>query len=256
MWFFSAPLLAIRVWQPARRCARARDARGVGGRLSRMLALLWAVPGVAPVHSETHAMLTSEYGMFNIEPVMDKPVIHRSGSMHTLMAQAAEAPDALQVHVIAYKRPESLARLLSSLRAAHYDGNKVDLHLHVDAAATAAESDRVARVRQIANAEQTSWRFGAVTVDEATSHRGLRDMWLQSWVPRTNSERGLILEDDIELSPQYYRWLKSAHATYAGSSSLAGISLQRLAWSPSGRPLNRLPGHCLLYTSPSPRDRG
>ena len=48
---------------------------GVGGRLSRMLALLWAVPGVAPVHSETHAMLTSEYGMFNIEPVMDKPVI-------------------------------------------------------------------------------------------------------------------------------------------------------------------------------------
>ena len=33
------------------------------------------------------------------------------------MAQAAEAPDALQVHVIAYKRPESLARLLSSLRA-------------------------------------------------------------------------------------------------------------------------------------------
>ena len=82
------------------------------------------------------------------------------------MAQAAEAPDALQVHVIAYKRPESLARLLSSLRAAHYDGDKVDLHLHVDAAATAAESDRVARVRQIANAEQASWRFGAVTVDD------------------------------------------------------------------------------------------
>ena len=213
-----------------------------------MLALLWAVPGIAPVHSETHAMLTSEYGMFNIEPVMDKPVVHRSSSMHTLMAQVAEAPDALQVHVIAYKRPESLTRLLSSLRVAHYDGDKVDLHLHIDAAATAAESDRVARVRQMANAEQANWRFGAVTVDEAPSHRGLRDMWLQSWVPRTNSERGLILEDDIELSPQYYRWLKSAHAAYAGSSSLAGISLQRLAWSPSGRPLNRLPGHVPLLS--------
>eukprot|EP00964_Phaeocystis_antarctica_P113138 scaffold77223_cov66-Phaeocystis_antarctica.AAC.2 len=164
------------------------------------------------------------------------------------MAQAAEAADALQVHVIAYRRPESLARLLSSLKAAHYDGDKVDLHLHIDAADTAAAGDLVAQVRQIANAEKASWQFGVVTVDEAKTHRGLRDMWLQSWVPRTLSERGLILEDDIELSPQYYRWLKSAHSTYAGSSSLAGISLQRLAWSPSGRPLNRLPGHVPLLS--------
>ena len=214
-----------------------------------MLALLLGagVPSIAPGHADTHAMLTSEYGMFNIEPVMDKP-IHRSGSMHTLMAQAAEAADALQVHVIAYRRPESLARLLSSLKAAHYDGDKVDLHLHIDAADTAAAGDLVAQVRQIANAEKASWQFGVVTVDEAKTHRGLRDMWLQSWVPRTLSERGLILEDDIELSPQYYRWLKSAHSTYAGSSSLAGISLQRLAWSPSGRPLNRLPGHVPLLS--------
>ncbi len=213
------------------------------------LPLLWAVPSLSPGHADTHAILTSEYGMFNIEPV-DKQ-LPRPRSTHSLMAQAPEGRvgnDALQVHVLAYKRPESLARLLSSLKAAHYDGDKVDLHLHIDAAATAADGEQVARVRKLANAEQVSWQFGVATVDEAQKHRGLRDMWLQSWVPRTLSERALILEDDIELSPQFYRWLKSAHATYAGSKSLAGISLQRLAWAPSGRPLNRLPGHVPLLS--------
>ena len=213
-----------------------------------MLAVLWGLaPGLSPGHADTHAMLTSEYGMFNIEPIIDKP-LSQTRSMHSLLAQASGAPDALQVHVLAYKRPDSLARLLRSLKAAHYDGDKVDLHLHIDAAATDADGDRVAQVRQVANAEQASWQFGVATVEEAQKHRGLRDMWLQSWVPRTLSERGLILEDDIELSPEYYRWLKSAHATYAGSKSLAGISLQRLAWAPSGRPLNRLPGHAPLLS--------
>eukprot|EP01048_Picozoa_sp_COSAG05_P013129 COSAG05_NODE_1368_length_5060_cov_5.437412_3_plen_331_part_00 len=41
------------------------------------------------------------------------------------------------------------------------------------------------------------------------------------------TEIGLILEDDLEVSPEYWRFLKSAHAAYAADETVAGVSLAR-----------------------------
>jgi hypothetical protein len=168
-----------------------------------------------------------------VDPAVDK----------TPPAAEQAASQALQVHVITYKRPKSLARLLHSLEQTQYDNDRVDLHIHVDAPATPEDNAQVKQVGLVAKTSQASWPFGSVSINEAAQHTGLRDMWLGCWTPSSASERALILEDDLELSPQWYQWLKSAHKAYPAPNNLAGISLQRLAWSPSGRPLHRLLGH-------------
>ena len=218
------------------------------------LCLLHSVPSVSRARDDVHAMVFNEVGIVNL----GSPELHTRGpdSALSLMAQGSNGAatraslerQGLQVHVLAYKRPKSLSRLLRSLKDASYDGDPIDLHIHVDAPAQAADEEQVAQVRKVASVEQASWPFGTATVEEAREHRGLRDMWLQSWTPRSLSERALILEDDLEVSPQWYRWLKSAHSAYASSKNLAGISLQRLAWTPSGKPLDRLPGHSPLLS--------
>ena len=88
------------------------------------------------------------------------------------------------------------------------------------------------------------WAHGNATIDVATDPRGLRGAWLAAWIPRDLSSLGIVLEDDLELSPQWHRWLARAHRRYHGAvleQRLAGISLQRLTVRPDGLPLTDLP---------------
>ena len=60
--------------------------------------------------------------------------------------------------------------------------------------------------------------------------------WLDSWNLSVSgglrpniSERVLFCEDDIEVSPYFWRWLKTGHTVYANRSDIAGFTLQRAA---------------------------
>ena len=197
---------------------------------------LWAVPGANVPSGDAHSLISTTLGAIDT-------VSNATG----VSVDAQKQP--LQVHVLAYQRPESLARLLDSLKSADYLGDHVDLHIHIDGPNERTNKEKATVVHQVAERARNSWQHGASTVSAAPDHLGLRDMWLNAWNPTSADEHAIILEDDLELSRQWYRWLKPALKTYQGqSSNLAGVSLQRLAWAPSGKPLDRLPGHAPMLS--------
>jgi len=52
--------------------------------------------------------------------------------------------------------------------------------------------------------------------------------WIDTWRPRDDSdtELGLILEDDLSVSPYAYRWLVAVHRAYRHRSDFVGATLQ------------------------------
>lgn len=53
-----------------------------------------------------------------------------------------------------------------------------------------------------------SWEHGSVSITRRVIHAGLLPAIVESWYPHSNHSYGLILEDDVELSPLFYGWLK------------------------------------------------
>ena len=136
---------------------------------------------------------------------------------------------ALRLLVITYKRAKSLERLLKSLDRAEYYGDRIDLDIWIDMPSSGSYNADVVKV-----ADDHAWKFGTKTVHKRASNGGLRAQWHDTWdasVPgglkEDTPERALILEDDLELSPFYYKWLKACHTSYGHRKDLAACSLQR-----------------------------
>ena len=123
-----------------------------------------------------------------------------------------------QLHILTMNRAKSLQRLLDSLEQTDYANDRVELHIHID------KSDDNRECIQVA--ESFVFSHGDVSIEVAEQNNGLRNAWFRAWSPQEN-ERAIILEDDIEVSPQWYVWLKKAWEAYSKRDDLAGISLQR-----------------------------
>ena len=123
------------------------------------------------------------------------------------------------VTILTMNRNASLDRLLQSLEATDYDSDNVSLVIKVD------HSTGNEAVVKLANDFQFS--HGAKTVFVSTKKLGLQESWFQAWIPRDNQELGIILEDDVELAPAWYKWLKAAWNSYGNRTDLMGISLNR-----------------------------
>ena len=84
-------------------------------------------------------------------------------------------------------------------------------------------------VHQVAMMFQTKWSTEnrRICIHVQTENAFIVGQWVNTWRPRENSkEIGLILEDDIDVSPYAYRWLKAAHGQYDSEPDLAGVTLQ------------------------------
>lgn len=57
-------------------------------------------------------------------------------------------------------------------------------------------------------ASDYAWDRGNVFLHHRIVHGGLLPAVVESWYPRGNDSYGLILEDDVELSPLFYAYLK------------------------------------------------
>ena len=57
-------------------------------------------------------------------------------------------------------------------------------------------------------------------------NHGLRAAWFESWYPKPDDEYCIIIEDDLEVSPFWYTWLKKAWLNYGNRTDMAGIALQ------------------------------
>lgn len=129
--------------------------------------------------------------------------------------------------VLTFSRPNSLKRLLASLDAADYGMDRPSLRLVIDLP-PAGSSNRTnqshAQVKAVAQA--FCWRHGNMTVVHQSSHKQLMGQWLSAWIPTGRADAAVLLEDDLQVSPLFYRWLKNARLKYIGMTGLAGFTLQ------------------------------
>lgn len=118
--------------------------------------------------------------------------------------------------VIGYNRPDSLARLLGSLRNAHYPQGNVRLVISLD-------NSGVLGPRQVADAFE--WPHGDKRIIAHEKRLGLRDHVLSCGDLTEEYGEVLVLEDDLLVSPFFYHYTSAALDFYAEDQTLAGISL-------------------------------
>lgn len=131
----------------------------------------------------------------------------------------SHVPWRYRIHVFAWRRIHSLQRLLASLTAAQYDGVSVELHFFI-------EGDPVAGVVNLA--ENFTWPHGLKSIHVHPYRVGLATNIMLSWLPKEHTEVAIMLEDDIAVSPHYFRWLTRSFRRLLMTSkdpNIIGVSL-------------------------------
>jgi hypothetical protein len=117
---------------------------------------------------------------------------------------------------IGHSRPDSLRRLLGSLRKAHYPPGNVRLVISLD-------NSGMYGPRQVA--EAFDWPFGEKRVIAHEQRLGLRNHVLSCGDLTEEYGDVIALEDDLFVSPFFYEYSTRALAFYADDPLVAGISL-------------------------------
>lgn len=178
-------------------------------------------------------------------PVDENP----NGSQRTLVKRRPQArTDGLSekfsfvIKVLAYDRLESVSRCLESLARADYVKDRVKLHVFIDhfqieeqgsSAGTVDIDSKLNNAHQILEyVDKFDWKHGEKVIHYRTQNAGLQAQWLEAWWPSSEDEFAFIVEDDMVLSPLFYRYLRALIANYyynpANSNpSIYGVSLQR-----------------------------
>ncbi|KAK4408494.1 UNVERIFIED_CONTAM: hypothetical protein Sradi_1235000 [Sesamum radiatum] len=111
----------------------------------------------------------------------------------------------LTVSIITQNRATSLARLLKSLSDAYYLGDEVPITFNMD---SKVDEETLQLVTTF------DWPHGPKLLRRRIIQGGLIRAVSESWYPSTDDDYGLLLEDDIEVSPYYYLWVKYAILAY------------------------------------------
>ncbi len=130
-----------------------------------------------------------------------------------------------------YQRLKSLSRLLDALKASDYEGKNVKLVISVEGG---AERD----VKAIA--ENLKWPFGEKVLEQQPEHLGLESHLLRCGRYSLELEEPvIILEDDLFVSPFFYKWALKALTFSKEDKKIGGVSLYSFARNfPFGSPFN------------------
>ena len=146
----------------------------------------------------------------------------------------------LRIIVITYDRKDSLKKCLDALQNADIIGVDAALEIWIDI----SKDGKVNRgVLDLAKSFQ--WRHGRTCVHVQTKHVNVAFQWIYSWRPRPGSkEIGVFIEDDVDVSKYFFRYLKAARDFYANNKEINGICLndencQISRGAKSGHPLVR-----------------
>ncbi len=129
----------------------------------------------------------------------------------------------LRIIVIVYDRAESLYKCLSSLNEAVFedDLDVISLEIWIDRSTEGIVNQDTLQV-----AIDFKFIHGTKYVHIQKHHVGIQGQWTNTWRPRIGSkEIGLILEDDVDVSWYFWRWLKAAHHAYHGRKYISGYGL-------------------------------
>ena len=118
--------------------------------------------------------------------------------------------------VVAYNRTASLQKLLNSLSQAEYSEDEVNLIISID-----YSGDN--KIYKAADAFQ--WQFGHKKIIRHNTNLGLRKHILSCGDLVLEHESVIILEDDLIVSPYFYKYAKTASNFYFNNLDIAGISL-------------------------------
>ncbi len=118
--------------------------------------------------------------------------------------------------IVAYNRLESLQRLLLSVENAYYDDEVVNLIVSVDK----GDSDNVE-----CWINKYQWRYGKYEVITHQEKLGLRNHIIECGNRVVDYDAIIVLEDDITVTPNFYRYAKQCVEFYCDDDRIAGISL-------------------------------
>ncbi|XP_018813939.1 uncharacterized protein LOC108985923 [Juglans regia] len=147
------------------------------------------------------------------------------------------------IKVLAFNRLDSLSRCLRSLAAADYLSDRIHLHIYIDHFSPGnndslqLDSKLDGSHRILGFVDAFEWRFGEKLVHYRTENVGLQAQWLEAWWPSSDDEFAFVVEDDLEVSPLYYKFLRSLIMNFYYnasnfSPSVYGASLQRPRFVP------------------------
>ena len=107
-------------------------------------------------------------------------------------------PTALHAVVIAWNRPESLARLTRSLSGAEYPEDGRGANISVDFALDfTGNASTDAALDSIIHSFASTWKHGEVRVRRRRAHAGLRDNVLGAWEPSDTDQRPALHLVDV-----------------------------------------------------------
>ncbi|KAL5708479.1 hypothetical protein ACHQM5_019271 [Ranunculus cassubicifolius] len=147
----------------------------------------------------------------------------------------------LTLKVLTFDRLNSLSRCLNSLANADYEGDRVNIHVFIDHFKDGNEKELDGKIeesrKRLDFVDGFVWRYGEKFVHYRTGNVGLQAQWLEAWWPSSDDEFAFVVEDDLEVSPLFYKFLKGLIVNYYYNESnynpnIYGASLQRPRFVP------------------------
>lgn len=178
-------------------------------------------------------------------PPSHSPNRDNLNSLHLKNPNPTSPAFTLTIKVLAFDRLDSLTRCLGSIADADYGNDNVNLHVFIDhfkeVVSQNASLDLDTKLdnshRILDFVDKFHWAFGEKLLHYRTANVGLQAQWLEAWWPSSDNEFAFVVEDDLEVSPLYYKFLKGLITNYYYnvsnySPSVYGASLQRPRFVP------------------------
>ena len=118
---------------------------------------------------------------------------------------------------VGYNRPDCMKRLLESIGNAYYPDDDVTLVVSID------ECNKSNDVQAVADAFE--WKHGKKIVRRYPERQGLKKHIIACGDLSEEYGAVIILEDDLYVSPMFYKYVQNAHEQYKDNPKIAGVSL-------------------------------
>ncbi|KAH7301636.1 hypothetical protein KP509_23G035300 [Ceratopteris richardii] len=185
-------------------------------------ALVIAVEEVETRVRHALSLAVSQYATNTSLVLLPRRAIPHSVWIPNIRMQALQSWSRMRisVNIITQNRVRSLQRLLKSLANAYYVGDQITLTFNMD---SKVDAETLRAVHEF------TWPHGPKVVRRRIIQGGLIRAVSESWYPASDDEFGLLLEDDIEVSPFYYMWIKYALLAYYYDPSVSLPELSAIA---------------------------
>lgn len=130
--------------------------------------------------------------------------------------------------VLTYNRVNTVERLLRSLESAYYEefDGQIKLIISIDFSGSNELLNTI---------EKFKWSHGEIEIIKHTKHLGLKSHLLSCGDLTSLYERIILLEDDLAVSPYFYKYAVNALNYYEESENIGGISLYNHSYNESAK---------------------